>query len=146
MPSGTGGSGASSQLDQPDPAAGAQPVPAAVDEDPVEPRVEPRGVAQVAEPRPGGDGRVLDGVLGLELAAEQHGGQPVRTHEVAVGERDERGLSTGHAVDAQDRLLVDGQPPIAHARPDDGTIVRVKNRGWPVALWHGWRPGGIMVP
>ena len=91
-------------------------------------------IAQVAEPRPRGDRRILDGVLRLELAAEQHRGEPVGADEVPVGEPDEGRLSTGRHVAAQNRLLVDRQPLIAHARPDDGAALRGSRIAERVAL------------
>ena len=66
-------------------AAAAEPIPADVDQDPIEPGVETRRVAQCRRRAPGQDQRILGGVLGLGLIAEDQAGQPECPIQTAVG-------------------------------------------------------------
>ena len=69
----------------------AQPIPAGVDEDPVEPRLESFRVAEGRPLAPRLDERVVGRVLRLGLVAQDHPGEPIGGVEVLVGERLERG-------------------------------------------------------
>jgi len=71
------------------------PVPARVHQDPLEPRLEAIRVAERAESPPGGDHRVVRGVLGLERVAQDHAGQPIRSVQLAVSQRGEDRTTIG---------------------------------------------------
>ena len=68
-----------------------QPVPAGVDEDPVEPWLEPGGVTQGLPLAPGLDERVVRRVLRLGGVAQDRPGQTVGLVEMLVGQPDEGG-------------------------------------------------------
>src|SRR5450756_1779405 len=67
----------------------AEAIPTAVDEDAVEPGVEAGVVAQRAALAPGGEARVLDGVLSLLVGEQDRPGDPVGGTEVAFDQADE---------------------------------------------------------
>ena len=71
------------------PARGPQPIAAGVDEDPVEPRLEPRRVAQRRPLPPGLVERVVRGVLGVGRVAQDRAGQAIGRVEMVVGEAQE---------------------------------------------------------
>ena len=68
--------------DEPDDVPPAETIATAVDQDPVEPRVELVGLTQRLERSPGDDQCVLDGVLGLVGVAQEQTGEPVDPVEV----------------------------------------------------------------
>ena len=63
-----------------------EPVPAEVQDDPPEPGVEPRRIAQRAEFAPAEQDRVVDDVLRLGLIAQDYGRQSVRVVETAIAQ------------------------------------------------------------
>jgi hypothetical protein len=69
------------------PAGGSQAIAAGVDEDPVEPLLEARRVAQRRPLAPGLDERVVRRVLCLGGIAQDRPGQAIRLVEVLVGQR-----------------------------------------------------------
>ena len=79
--------------DEPDDIPPAETITTAVDQDPVEPRVELVGLTERSERSPRDDQRVLDGVLGLVGVAQQETGEPVDPVEVRS-----RGAEKGRAT------------------------------------------------
>jgi hypothetical protein len=107
-------------VDDPDASTTTEPVPATVDEDPVEPGVEPGAVPQRVEPLPRVHRRVLDRILCLQLAPEDHRREAIRPGQVKVGEHREGGRAFVVAHRAVSSLpLVDRDPRRFHVRPDE---------------------------
>ena len=79
--------------DEADDVPAAQPVAAAVDQDPVEPGSEFVRLAERPERLPGDDERVLDRVLGFGGVGEQQAGQSIGAIERRAGRGDEAGAA-----------------------------------------------------
>jgi hypothetical protein len=89
-----------------------QSIPARVDEDPVEPRLEPRRIAERRPFAPGLDVGIVRGVLRLGRIAEDGAGKPVGGVEVGLRQvREGRGTLV--------RLLARGRAPIWHGHDLD---------------------------
>ena len=84
-----GGFGSAVDRDEADDIPPAEPVAAAVDEDPVEPRAEPIRLPQRVERLPGNDEGVLDGVLGLVSVGEKESSQSISPIKSRPGARQE---------------------------------------------------------
>ena len=69
-------------------------IAAAVDQDPVEPRVEAIGVAQAVKRLPSGDCGVLNGILPFDVAPEKHGRESIRAAQMGVSQTRECGFPT----------------------------------------------------
>jgi hypothetical protein len=79
------------ELDDGPAAASAKSVPADVDEDPLEPGLEPGRIAQGPIPSPCAHHGIVGRVLGFDRIAQDDGGQPICTIEVMVRELSEGG-------------------------------------------------------
>ena len=88
-------------------ARGPQPVATGVDEDPVEPRLEPRRVAQRRPLPPGLLERVVRRVLGVGRVVQDRAGQAVGGVEMVVGQAHE-------SLGARCRRLDHGGPAVCH--------------------------------
>src|SRR5262245_44250137 len=116
---------------QADLAATPQPIAADVDQDPVEPCVETGRVAQRGSGAPGPDQRILRGVLGFSVIAEDQAGQPERPIQATVGEfQNALGRSVADPfrssfVAAPGRTLICGPDHTHKTRLDGETVL-----GW----------------
>jgi hypothetical protein len=81
------------------PAHGPQPVAAGVDEDPVEPWLEPRRVSKRRPLPPGLLERVVGGVLRIGRVPQDRPGQAVGGVEVVIGEAQEGPGALGRLLD-----------------------------------------------
>jgi hypothetical protein len=86
---------------EPDDPAASQPIAADVDEDPVEPRLEPCWISERPDPAPCPNERVMGRVLGVIEAAEDEAGEPIGAIELMVGESNEPGLGLGRRRSVQ---------------------------------------------
>ena len=81
------------------PASGSQSIATGVDEDPVEPWLEPRRVPQRRPLPPGLLERVVGGVLGVGRVAQDRPGQAVGRVEMVIGEAQEGLGALGRLLD-----------------------------------------------
>ncbi len=102
-----------------------QAVPADIDDDPLEPRPEAVGIAKVVESLPGSRSGILDRVLGLHLAAQEHGRQAVRRSELSIRQSSEDRRPPRIAL-RQCRFLRRRCPYLDHVRPDERDIAMVQ--------------------
>ena len=115
-----------------------QPIAAGVDEDPVEPRLEPRRVAQRLPLAPGLDERVVRRVLRLGRVAQDRPGQAICPVQVLVGQAGEGGGANGVLAGHDGRAICqfDDLGRLPH---DDMTI-----EGGKTFIWAGGRiPGRV---
>ena len=110
-----------------------EPIPAPVDEDPVEPGLEPLRIPQPVQARPGALEGVAHRVLGLGGVGEQEPRDPIGAIHLVRRERDEAIRSVGRRLEPQCRLPhprpIDHEQRDHRALPDewrDETVLR----GW----------------
>ena len=106
-------------LADPPPAAGPERHPRGVDGDPLQPRLEPLGLAEARQLAPRGNERLLGGVAGVGLVAENRAGQSVHGIHPGADDRLERvevtvpGPVDQRPVDrGSDRRVPPGRSPI----------------------------------
>ena len=109
--------GAFVEPQQPDVTAPPKAVTASIDEDPLEPGLEPPLVPQVCEAFPRNGSGVLYGILRLCLAAQQHGGQAIRPGELPIREVGECTRATRVRAIVR-RAIGRGQVLLDHGCPD----------------------------
>jgi hypothetical protein len=125
-----------------------QPVPATVDQDPIEPRTELVGFAQRVERLPGDDQGVLNGVLGLMGIGEEEAGQPVGPIEPGPRRREKPRAaaigggrqSVGRLVDHDTGLAVNGGIK-EHARQCLGNLkstLEAEGSSLDKVVWANW--------
>jgi len=72
----------------------AKAIPAGVDQDPMEPRLETIGIPQLAPPAPCGDQGIVGGVFGIRAVAKDRGRQSIARVEVSVSEANKGEVAT----------------------------------------------------
>lgn len=85
------------ERDQPNLASAAKAIAADVDEDPVEPGLEPGRIAQGGRSTPGAQQRILGRVLRLVLIAEDQAGQSIGAVKLPIGQPKELVRGVGSA-------------------------------------------------
>jgi hypothetical protein len=97
-----------------------KPIPARVDEDPMEPPLEQVSIAQGVPLPPGRYERVMGGVLGLIALTEDRMGEPIAGVEVAIRKRPES-LGALRTCSSADIACVHGlRPTRFHAKMTPG--------------------------
>ena len=130
------GSTAALDRDEPDDSPASQPVPAVVDEDPVEPGAESISLPEAVEGLPRDGKRVLHRILGLVAVAEDQAGEAIGAVQggSSLGEKARSPLGIGWraasgVLDNVERFVIHGWREGSHvAGPDESHPRKVLGR------------------